>query len=286
MQLFLDSSRYVKNLEFSYNPTSSASEIIDKSYELFWTKYSDDLKYICLNKITNYVQIITGLSKLKNLETIELIQCNFTMDDLAIYDNFQLNISTLILDKRSESPRGSSMTKHQSEHFFNLFPNMSSLKYYCDALYSPQKEMGISIVNYLQNPEATKSLRSLEFCAESLTQSPSFFGSIFEFQHLDLIEFKCHINPFRGVVMDKFLASQKNLRDLQVYCQSAVQLSEVIPKLTKLQYLAMNLYKENNNLDSEDLTEKFQAFWKLKVSVFKGVCFFYSDLYSIYRIYW
>lgn len=262
IKLFLESSRYVKNLEFSYNP---AGKIISQSYELFWTKYSEDLKYVCLNKISNYVQIISGLSKLKNLETIELIQCNFTTDDATVYDDFKLDISTLILDKRSESPRGSSMTKAQSEHFFNLFPNLRSLKYYCDALYSPQKEIGISIVNYLQNPEATKSLKSLEFCAESLTQSPSFFGSIFEFQHLDLEEFKCHINPFRGVVMDKFIISQRNLKDLQVYCQSAVQLSEVVPKLPKLEYLAMNLYKENNDLNAEIIKEKFQVFWKLKV---------------------
>lgn len=260
LKLFLESSRYVKNLEFSYNP-AGASE----SYDLFWTKYSEDLKYVCLNKITNYVQIISGLSKLKNLDTIELIQCNFKIDDLP-YEEFKVNISTLILDKRSESPRGSSMSKTQSEHFFQSFPNLRSLKYYCDALYSPQKELGISIVNFLQNPKLTKSLKSLEFCAESLTQSPSFFGSIFEFQHLDLDEFKCHINPFRGVVMDKFLISQSNLKKLQVFCQSAVQLSEVVPKLPKLEYLAMNLYKENTDLNSEDLTKKFQAFWKLKVS--------------------
>lgn len=263
IKLFLDSSRYVKNLGFSYNP---AGENVSESYQLFWNKYSDDLKYVCLNKISNYFQIISGLSKLKHLETLELIQCNFIADDSRVYVDFKLDISTLILDKRSESPRGSSMTKAQAEHFFNLFPNLRTLKYYCDALYSPQKEIGISIVNYLQNPEVTKSLKSLEFCAESLTQSPSFFGSIFEFQHLDLKEFKCHINPFRGVVMDKFIISQRNLKDLQVYCQSAVQLSEVVPKLPKLEYLAMNLYKENNQLNAEDLTEKFQVFWKLKVT--------------------
>lgn len=248
---FLQSFRKFKfSLKFQTN--------LPVNYFQFTYKFSEfihELRFfdICLSSYYNFIVNVTNL---KNLRYLDINLCSFNDEVCSKFPtDLSLNLNSLRLmisfDDDNKIIKGS-----ETDFILSIIPNLEILTCNFGGDYGFQR----AIINYLKNPELTKSLKELHFTSFG---NDNLLSSVFRINHLSLEKFfwLCFREIDFVSDVEDFLSSQKNLKVLDlVSCGTSLRKSILkISSKINLEQLTFSLNDEiiqNSHL--------FEHLWNIK----------------------
>lgn len=192
---------------------------------------------------------ISILEKLRNLREIS-IDCCFKPEELPSLKILSLGITSCYICSDS------TISEEQADYFLSIVPFLTQLRN-----NNSNPNWNNSIVRYLENPTASKSLKWLDLIS---VRDDSFLLRVLKIENLNL-EYLVMKNFSRENEVEylenlkMFISRQTKLTHLNVDLD-LLQLSS-IQNFENLKYLNVHLCY----IDSEERTSKFEKFWNLKV---------------------